>query len=51
MSMGFVQIQMNYIDWQHASGRNVNAEYLLGELKNEYSAIIMEPLLGGRLPD
>ncbi|MCE5206496.1 MAG: aldo/keto reductase [Porphyromonadaceae bacterium] len=46
----FVQIQMNYIDWQHASGRNVNAEYLLGELeKRNIPAIIMEPLLGGRL--
>ncbi len=46
----FVQIQMNYIDWQHASGRNVNAEYLLGELeKRDIPAIIMEPLLGGRL--
>src|SRR5699024_6290043 len=22
----FVQIQMNYVDWRHASGRNVNAE-------------------------
>ncbi|MCC8154861.1 MAG: aldo/keto reductase [Tannerellaceae bacterium] len=46
----FVQIQLNYIDWQHASGRNVNAEYLLGELeKRNIPAVIMEPLLGGRL--
>lgn len=46
----FVQIQMNYIDWQNASGRNVNAEYLLGELeKQNIPAVIMEPLLGGRL--
>jgi diketogulonate reductase-like aldo/keto reductase/predicted negative regulator of RcsB-dependent stress response len=29
----FVQIQLNYIDWQHASGWNTNAEYLLGELE------------------
>lgn len=46
----FVQIQLNYIDWRHASGWNTNAEYLLGELeKKNVPAVIMEPLLGGRL--
>lgn len=46
----FVQIQMNYIDWDNATGRNVNASYLLGELeKRNIPAVIMEPLLGGRL--
>lgn len=46
----FVQIQMNYVDWKHASGRNVNAEYLYGELQRRgIPAVIMEPLLGGRL--
>lgn len=46
----FVQIQLNYIDWQHASGWNTNAEYLLGELeKKNVPAVVMEPLLGGRL--
>ena len=46
----FVQIQLNYIDWLHASGWNTNAEYLLGELeKKNVPAVIMEPLLGGRL--
>lgn len=46
----FVQIQLNYLDWQHATGNNVNAEYLYGELeKRHIPAIIMEPLLGGRL--
>ena len=46
----FVQIQLNYADWKHASGNNVNAEYLYGELvKRGIPAIIMEPLLGGRL--
>ena len=46
----FVQIQMNYVDWRHASGRNLNAEYLYGELeKRNIPAVIMEPLLGGRL--
>ena len=46
----FVQIQLNYIDWLHASGWNTNAEYLLGELeKKNVPAVVMEPLLGGRL--
>lgn len=46
----FVQIQLNYLDWKHATSRNVNAEYLYGELhKRNIPAIIMEPLLGGRL--
>ncbi len=46
----FVQIQLNYLDWQHAQGNNTNAEYLYGELeKRGIPAVIMEPLLGGRL--
>ena len=46
----FVQIQLNYVDLRHASGPNVNAEYLYAELvKRNIPAIIMEPLLGGRL--
>ena len=46
----FVQIQLNYVDWLHASGMNVNAEYLYSELqKRGIQAVIMEPLLGGRL--
>lgn len=46
----FVQIQLNYVDWKHASGNNVNADYLYGELaKRDIPAVIMEPLLGGRL--
>ena len=49
----FVQIQLNYIDWKHAkeiNPRNTNAEYLYTELeKRAIPAIIMEPLLGGRL--
>ena len=46
----FVQIQMNYVDWTHASGNNVNADYLYAELeKKNIPAVIMEPLLGGRL--
>lgn len=40
----FVQIQMNYVDW------NRDAEFLYNELdKREIPIIIMEPILGGRL--
>ena len=49
----FVQIQLNYLDWKFAKDinpRNTNAEYLYAELdKRNIPAIIMEPLLGGRL--
>ncbi|MFI3320254.1 MAG: aldo/keto reductase [Rikenellaceae bacterium] len=49
----FVQIQHNYLDWRYArdiNPRNVNSEYLYGELKKRgIPVIIMEPLLGGRL--
>lgn len=49
----FVQIQLNYVDWRHAkevNSRNTNAEYLYNELeKRGIQAVIMEPLLGGRL--
>lgn len=49
----FVQIQLNYLDWHHAkeiNSRNTNAEYLYQELASRnIPAIIMEPLLGGRL--
>jgi len=46
----FVQIQLNYVDWEHASEQNVNAKYLYNELtKRNIQAVIMEPLLGGRL--
>jgi predicted aldo/keto reductase-like oxidoreductase len=45
-----VQIQLNYIDWTHASGRNAKAKYLQEELdKRGIQSVIMEPLLGGRL--
>lgn len=49
----FVQIQMNYLDWEHAkeiNSRNTNAEYLYSELASRnIPVVIMEPLLGGRL--
>lgn len=49
----FVQIELNYLDWKHAkeiNERNTNAEYLYDELKKRnIPAVIMEPLLGGRL--
>ncbi|MCQ2213749.1 MAG: aldo/keto reductase [Bacteroidaceae bacterium] len=41
----FVQIQMNYVDWNHSEGH-----FLYEELeKLNIPAVIMEPLLGGRL--
>ncbi|MBR0263501.1 MAG: aldo/keto reductase [Prevotella sp.] len=49
----FVQIELNYLDWNYAdeiNNRNVDASYLYGELKKKgIPAVIMEPLLGGRL--
>ena len=49
----FVQIQMNYVDWRHGNEqnkRNQDALYLYTELeKRGIPAVIMEPLLGGRL--
>lgn len=49
----FVQIQHNYLDWRHAkqtNPRNTDSEYLYAELeKHGIPAVIMEPLLGGRL--
>ena len=49
----FVQIELNYLDWNYAdeiNDRNTDAVYLYGELtKRNIPAVIMEPLLGGRL--
>ena len=49
----FVQIELNYLDWDYANeinDRNTDARYLYGELeKRGIPAVIMEPLLGGRL--
>ena len=49
----FVQIELNYLDWDYAneiSNANVGASYLYAELqKRGIPAVIMEPLLGGRL--
>ncbi len=49
----FVQIELNYLDWEYAkeiNPRNTNADYLYAELeKRSIPAVIMEPLLGGRL--
>ena len=45
----FVQIQLNYIDW-HDNDKGRDGEYLYNELvKRNIPAVIMEPLLGGRL--
>lgn len=49
----FVQIELNYLDWDFAdeiNPRNTDASYLYEELrKRGIPAVIMEPLLGGRL--
>jgi len=49
----FVQIELNYLDWTFANeinDRNTDASYLYAELqKRNIPAVIMEPLLGGRL--
>lgn len=49
----FVQIELNYLDWEKAdeiNERNTDAVYLYAELKKRnIPAVIMEPLLGGRL--
>lgn len=49
----FAQIELNYLDWNYAdeiNPRNTDAVYLYGELhKRDIPAVIMEPLLGGRL--
>ena len=49
----FCQIELNYLDWFYANeinGTNVDAVILYGELeKRGIPAVIMEPLLGGRL--
>ncbi len=42
--------EVKSVDWKHASGSNFKAEYLYDELaKRKIPAVIMEPLLGGRL--
>ena len=49
----FAQIQLNYVDWRHASAtnsRNLNADELYNTLtKLKIPVVVMEPLLGGRL--
>lgn len=49
----FVQVELNYLDWDWANeinDRNTDASYLYAELeKRGIPAVIMEPLLGGRL--
>lgn len=46
----FVQIQMNYVDWDHAGGGDANAHYLYDTLTGlGIPVVIMEPLLGGQL--
>ena len=52
----FAQIQMNYLDWRHASlnksgwKQDADAEYLYDKLeKTGVQAVVMEPLRGGAL--
>lgn len=49
----FVQIELNYLDWDWANEinpRNTDASYLYSELqKRGIPSVVMEPLLGGRL--
>ncbi len=49
----FVQIQLNYLDWEHAgelNPDNTNADYLYSQLaQRNIPAVIMEPLRGGSL--
>ena len=52
----FAQIQMNYLDWRHASlnksgwKQDADAEYLYDKMeKNGVQAVVMEPLRGGAL--
>lgn len=46
----FVQIQLNYIDWRHASGVNTNADWMYGQLQSRgIPSVVMEPLRGGQL--
>ena len=42
----FVQIQLNYLDWRHATGRNVDAEYLYGELAERNIPDVLTVLSG-----
>lgn len=41
----FVQIQVNYVDWGHSDGKHLYEELE----KLHIPAVVMEPLLGGRL--
>ena len=49
----FVQVELNYLDWNWANEinpGNTDASYLYEELsKRDIPSVIMEPLLGGRL--
>lgn len=50
----FCQIQMNYLDWRHSSlsKKDADSEYLYNKLQRlDIPAVVMEPLLGGKLGD
>ena len=46
----FVQIQMNYLDWEYPGPKNTKASYLYAELvARNIPVVIMEPIRGGAL--
>ncbi|MCQ2074486.1 MAG: aldo/keto reductase [Bacteroidaceae bacterium] len=46
----FIQIQMNYVDWEAASARNADARYLYESIyKLGIPIVVMEPIRGGAL--
>lgn len=46
----FVQIQANYVDWNNEEDKGRSGKYLYEQLEEKgIPAVIMEPLLGGRL--
>lgn len=46
----FIQIQMNYVDWDAESNRNADAHYLYDQItKLNIPVVVMEPVRGGAL--
>lgn len=46
----FIQIQMNYLDWEAESARNADAQYLYEQIrKRNIPIVVMEPIRGGAL--
>ncbi len=46
----FIQIQMNYLDWEAQSARNADAQYLYNAIyQRNIPIVVMEPVRGGAL--